>query len=97
MLSIRVDEDVYGLDDSSSAEVIRRLEAATPAPPGGEPEPGSTLAKLRDAVHSQEPAPLDDGDLALIGVVLEAWAVEVDGDLPADVLELRYAISARLD
>jgi hypothetical protein len=97
MLSIRVGEDVYGLDDSSSAELIRRLELASPTPPAGAPEPGSTLDKLRDAAESEEPAQLDDGDLALIGVVLEAWMVEVDGDLPADVLELRYAISARFE
>jgi hypothetical protein len=96
MLSIRVGDDVYGLDDAGSADLVRRLELASPGLPGGEPEPGTTLDKLRDAVHSQEPADLDDTDLALVGVVLEAWAVEVDGDLPSDVLELRYAISARL-
>jgi hypothetical protein len=95
MLSIRVGEDVYGLDDSGSAELIRRLELASPAPPPGGAEPGSTLEKLQEAAESEEPAQLDDGDLALIGVVLEAWMLEVDGDLPADVLELRYAISDR--
>jgi hypothetical protein len=97
MLSIRVGDDVYGLDDSGSAELIRRLEVATPASPAGGLEPGSTLDKLREAAESEEPAQVDDGDLALIGVVLEAWMVEVDGDLPADVLELRYAISDRFD
>jgi len=50
----------------------------------GEPTHGSIQDKLRDAIHSSQPAELDDGHLALVGVVLEAWAVEVDGDLPAD-------------
>jgi hypothetical protein len=71
-------------------------DASTPLA-AGEPEPGSTLDKLRDAVDSEQPADLDDGDLALVGVVVEAWAVEVNGDLAGDVEELRYAIAARLD
>lgn len=96
MLSIRVDGDSYGLDDASSAELVRRLENASPPVEAGEPEPGSTLDKLRDALDAEEAAELDDGDLALLGVVVEAWAVEVDGDLAADVEELRYAIAARL-
>ena len=94
MLSIRVDEDVYGLDDSSSGELLRRLEDATPLEEGV--ERGTTLDRLRGSLDSDGPADLDDGDLALIGVVVEAWAVQVEGDLPADVEELRYAISARL-
>ena len=96
MLSIRVDDEVYGLDDASSAELVRRLEDASPPLEAGEPEPGSTLEKLRDALDAQEAAVLDDGDLALLGVIVEAWAVEVDGDLAGDVEELRYAIAARL-
>lgn len=96
MLSIRVDDDVYGLDDSSSAELVRRLEDASPPLEAGEPEPGSTLDKLRDALDAEQPAELDDGDLALVGVVVEAWAVEVNGDVAGDVEELRYAIAARL-
>jgi hypothetical protein len=95
MLSIRMDDDVYGLDDLSSSELLRRLEDASPVEEG-QHEPLTTLEKLRDAVDSEEAAQLDDGDLALIGVVLEAWAVEVDGDLAGDVEELRYAIAARL-
>jgi hypothetical protein len=95
MLSIRVNDDVYGLDDSSSSELLRRLEGASPIEEG-QHEPHTTLEKLRDAVDSEQAAQLDDGDLALIGVVLEAWAVEVDGDLPGDGEELRYAIAARL-
>jgi hypothetical protein len=95
MLSVRVDDDVYGLDDASSDELIRRLELASPED-AGEADPGSTLDKLRDAIDSEEPAELDDADLALLGVVLEAWMLEVDGDLPADASELRYAISDRL-
>jgi hypothetical protein len=95
MLSIRVDDDVYGLDDSSSSELLRRLEGASPVEEGRH-EPLTTLEKLRDAVDSDVAAQLDDGDLALIGIVLEAWAVEVDGDLAGDVEELRYAIAGRL-
>lgn len=95
MLSLRVDDDVYGLDDSSSAELLRRLEDASPPVEG---EVDTTLEKLRSTLDSEEAAAgLDDGDLALIGVVIEAWAVEVDGDVPADVEELRFAISQRLD
>jgi hypothetical protein len=93
MLSIRVDDDDYGLGDSSSSELVRRLENASPPPEG---EIDTTLEKLRAALDSEKAAQLDDGDLALIGVVLEAWAVEEDGDLPGDVEELRYAIAARL-
>jgi hypothetical protein len=96
MLSLRVDGDAYGLDDTSSAELVRRLEDASPPLEAGKPEPGSTLEKLRDALDRQEAAVLDDGDLALLGVIVEAWAVEVDGDLAGDVEELRYAIAARL-
>jgi hypothetical protein len=94
MVSIRVGDNVYGLDDSSSAELLRRLEDATPVEEGVGPR--STFVKLRGAVGSDQSADLDDGDLALIGVVVEAWAVEVDGDLPPDVEELRYAVSDRL-
>jgi hypothetical protein len=93
MLSISVEDDVYGLGDSSSSELLRRLEEASPPPEG---EIDTTLEKLRAALDSEQAARLDDGDLALIGVVLEAWAVEEDGDLPGDVEELRYAIAARL-
>lgn len=98
MFTIRVGEDVYELSELSSEELARRLEPASPPlQEGGEPSPGSIQDKLRDAVHSQEPAELDDGQLALIGVVVEAWALEVDGDLPADVQDLRHAIAAHVD
>ena len=93
MLFIRVGDDVYGLDDSSSSELLRRLEDASPPPEG---EIDTTLEKLGDAGDSEAGAQLDDGDLALIGVVLEAWAVEVEGDLAPDLEELRYAIAGRL-
>jgi hypothetical protein len=94
MLSIRIDQDVYGLDDPIAAELLRRLADATPLEEG--PEASTTLAKLRSALDSDEAASLDDADLALIGVVVEAWAVEVEGDLAGDLEELRYAISDRL-
>nr|MBA2600065.1 hypothetical protein [Actinomycetota bacterium] len=72
------------------------MEPTSPPLERGGPEPGSLQAKLRDAIHSRQPAELDDGHLALVGVVAEAWAVEVDGDLPADVHDLQHAIAARL-
>ena len=96
MLAIRVGDDVYELSAESSAELARRLEPTSPPLERGEPAPGSIQDKLRDAVHSRQPAELDEGHLALVGVVLEAWAVEVDGDLPADVHDLRHGIAARL-
>lgn len=97
MFTIRVSDDVYELSEANSEELARRLEPASPPlQEGGEPSPGSIQDKFRDAVHSQEPAELDDGQLALIGVVVEAWALEVDGDLPADVQDLRHAIAAHV-
>ena len=95
MFTIRVGDDVYELSEPSSAELARRLvPASPPLQAGGEPSPGSIQDRLRDA--AREPAELDDGQLALIGVVVEAWALEVDGDLPADVQELRHAIAAHV-
>ena len=38
----------------------------------------------------------DPGQLAEIGTVIEAWALETDGDLPGDVEELRLAIADEL-
>jgi hypothetical protein len=95
MLAIRVGSDVYELDDAAGAELVQRLQTSAPLE-GGEPAEGSTADKLGDSLHSREPADLDDGDLALVGVVLESWAVDVDGDLPTDVEDLRSAIAARL-
>lgn len=96
MLAIRVGDEVYELSAASAAELARRLEPTSPPLERGEPARGSIQDKLRDAIHSRQPAELDDGHLALVGVVLEAWAVEVDGDLPADVQDLRHGIAARL-
>jgi len=97
MFSIRVGDDAYQLSEASSEELARRLEPASPpVQEGGEPSPGSIQDKLRDAVHSRDPAELDEGQLALIGVVIEAWALEVDGDLPVDVQDLRRAIAAEV-
>jgi hypothetical protein len=93
VLAIRVGDDEYGLDDPAAAELIERLEPTDPDDPGAR----STYDKLSEAMDADGALQLDDADLALIGVVLEAWALEVEGDLPGDVLELRYAISDRLD
>ena len=96
MLEIRVGDDTYGLADETAARLVRRVELATPQV-GGEPDPGTTLDKLRDAHHGHARAELDDGDLALLGVVLEAWFQETSGELPGDAEELRLAIARHLD
>jgi hypothetical protein len=79
MLSIRVGDDVYGLDDESSAELVRRVSEVEPL--------------LRDGGDVSP----DPGQLAEIGTVIEAWALETDGDLPGDIEELRLAIADELD
>ena len=92
MLEIRLGDGVYTLDEQSSQELLRRL----PAPPlEGEPATDSLEDKLRAALDSDEPADLDDGELAILGVVIEAWATEVGVDA-ADVQELRDAIADEL-
>jgi hypothetical protein len=96
MLSMPVGGEVYVLDEASAAGLVERLRASTPLLESGEPEPGTTLSKLRDAINAREPAALDEADLALILIELEAWALEVDGDLPDDAHELRSAIGERL-
>ncbi|HZB23889.1 MAG TPA: hypothetical protein VE444_08595 [Gaiellaceae bacterium] len=90
MLEIRVGDDVYGLGDLTADELVRRVERASPELVGGEPAPGSALEKLRTS------AELEPGDLALVGVVLEAWFQETNGDVPEDARELQLAISRRL-
>jgi hypothetical protein len=79
MLTIRVGDDVYGLDDESSAELVRRVSEVEPL--------------LRDGGDVSP----DPGQLAEIGTVIEAWALETDGDLPGDIEELRLAIADELD
>jgi len=83
MLSIRVGSDVYGLGDESAAELVERVSQID--------------SVLRDAADSAEVVEPDPGQLAEIGTVLEAWALETDGDLPGDLEELRLAISDELD
>ena len=97
MLEIRVGGDVYGLDDASAGELVRRVERASPELVGGEAEPGSALDKLREANDAQTSADLEPGDLALVGVVLEAWFQETNGDIPEDARELQLAIARQLD
>ena len=95
MLSLRVGDSVYALEDESASELVRRVgEGEGASLVGGEPERGSPLEKLREGVHSQEPLDLDSTEIVIVGIVLEAWLVEVGGDLPGDVQELRHAISA---
>ena len=92
MLAITVGNEVHVLNEGTASGLVQRLRMSSPLLEGGEPEPGTTLFKLHDAIHAQEPADLDQADLALILVELEAWNLEVDGDLPADAHELRSAI-----
>jgi hypothetical protein len=91
MLEIRVGGDVYGLEDVTADELVRRVERASPE------QPGSALDKLLQAHHAQTSVDLDQGDLALIGVVLEAWFQETNGDVPEDARELQLAIARTLD
>ena len=79
MLSIRVGSDVYGLGDESAAELVDRVSGIDPV--------------LREADDAGGVATPDPGQLAEIGTVLEAWALEADGDLPGDLEELRLAIA----
>jgi hypothetical protein len=90
VLSIRVGDEVYGLSESSAAELVRRIPRDVIE--GGEPPEGSLHAKLRDAMHSDKPAELDRRELAILGTVIEAWATEIGVDAP-DVQSLREAIS----
>ena len=93
MLQLTIGDDVFGLDDATAIELMRRVDLSTPA----QHDAAATVEKLRDASSSEAPAPLDDGDLALIGVELEAWFQETNGALPPDAEELRLAISRQLD
>ena len=96
MLTIPVGSEVFTLSEESATGLTQRLIASTPLLEGGKPEPGTTLEKLQDAIHAREPAAVDETDVVLIGVELEAWRLEVGGDLPDDAEELRSAISQRL-
>jgi len=95
MLAIPVGDEVYTLRESADG-LIQRLVASSPLLEGGQPEPGTTLAKLQDAIHAREPAEIDEADVVLIGVELEAWRLEAGGDLADDAEDLRSAIAQRL-
>lgn len=96
MLEIPVGGDMYGLDDETADDLVRRVERASPELVGAEPEPGSALDKLRKANDAQTSAELEPGDLALVGVVLEAWFQETNGDIPEGARELQIAIARQL-
>jgi len=93
MLAIQVGDRVYEIADDHAGELVSRL----PSPPleGGNSPSGSLHDKLRSAIHSQEPADLDHGELAILGVVIEEWANELGVDA-ADVQTLREAIAREL-
>ena len=88
MLAIRVADRVFTLDADEADGLIRHLERAEPAT-------AELEAKLRAALESGEPASLDPGELAILGVVIESWAMEfgVDAD---HVQDLREAIADEL-
>jgi hypothetical protein len=92
VLPIRVGDEVCVLSESSAAELMSRI-----ARPAGEDEPiaGTLEAKFRDALQSQVPAELDQGELAIIGATIEAWATEIAVDA-GDVQVLRDAIAEQL-
>ena len=87
MLSIRVGGETIELEDESADELRSRLAAEDDGPLGTE-----LLAKLDQAAASGEPATLDPGELALLGVVIETWAASEVAVDAADVEELREAI-----
>ena len=94
MVLLRVADDVFELSESSADELLQRI---APTEPSDQESASDSLEQhLREG--GQAPLTLDDGELAVIGVVIEAWTAEVGLDaLPDDVHELRHAIAERLD
>lgn len=95
MIGIRVGDDVYEIDDKSADELLRRIRATEP-PDHVDTEASESLDhKLAAAAAGGEPAAPDLAELALLGIVIEAWAMEVGTDA-ADVEDLREAIAREL-
>jgi hypothetical protein len=88
MLAIRVADRVFTLDADEADGLIRHLERAEPATEELE-------ANLRAALEAGEPANLDQGELAILGIVIESWATEMGVDA-GDVQDLRGAIADEL-
>ena len=88
MLAIRVGDRVFELDPDEADGLVRHLERAEPATEELE-------AKLRAALQAGEPVSPDPGELAILGIVIESWAMEfgVDAD---HVQDLREAIADEL-
>jgi hypothetical protein len=96
MIGVRVGDDVYELDDQSTDELLRRIRETEP-PDHADSEAAESLDhKLAAAAAAEEPAAPDLAELALLGIVIEAWAMEVGTDA-ADVEDLREAIARELD
>jgi hypothetical protein len=55
------------------------------------------VSEVDPVLQGREEVSPDPGQLAEIGTVIEAWALETDDDLPGDVEELRLAIADELD
>jgi hypothetical protein len=95
VIRIRVGDDVYELDDESADELLRRIRVTEP-PDHADTEASESLDhKLAAAAAAGEPAAPDLAELALLGIVIEAWAMEVGTDA-ADVEDLREAIAREL-
>ena len=83
------------LEDDSVDELLGRVAEVEPADHDHREAAQSLDAKLRAAIAAGESATLDRGELAVLGVVIEAWAIELGTDAP-DVEALRDAIANEL-
>ena len=95
MLRVAVGDESHDLDDESADELLRRVAAVEPDDHDHGEAAQSLDEKLRAARAAGEPARLDKAELAVLGVVIEAWALEVGTDA-RDVEALRDAIGDEL-
>jgi hypothetical protein len=92
VIAIRVGDEVFELEDDHAEELLRRVRDTEL------PDVESEVAESLDrklAAAGDEPAAPDAGELALLGIVIEAWATELGTDA-ADVERLRDAIAEEL-
>jgi hypothetical protein len=91
MPEVRIGPDVYGLTEESLAELTARVREAEP-PDHDRGEAAQTLEEKLQAAATGASPELDPGELAVLGVVIESWAVELGTNAP-DVESLRDAIA----
>lgn len=91
MPELHIGEDVYGLTDESLAELTVRVREAEPGDHDSSEAAQSLETKLDAAARGDSPR-LDLAELAVLGVVIESWAVELGTNAP-DVESLRDAIA----